>query len=249
MRGWTRDRAQVGEQRRAPCAARAAPAPAAPAPRVPTSGRRPRRAARRRRRGRARAVSGGSGAPVRVDGGAADQRLAAARSSCPYGAPTARRTRTACAVTSGPMPSPGRTAISARITRLASRSARSRLSCASRKPSSSTPFEQAVAREGIDGERRARRRRRGRACCDSRSIVTSAPGLASEQLGASAGSTTTGTSPFLSALFRKMSAIERADHGAEAVVDQRPRRVLARRAAAEVVAGDQHLARRAPPGG
>ena len=32
-----------------------------------------------------------------------------------------------------------------------------------------------------------------------------------------------------------------ADHGAEAILRQRPRRVLARAAAAEVVAGQQHL--------
>ena len=50
------------------------------------------------------------------------------------------------------------------------------------------------------------------------------------------GRTTTGKSPFLSALFRKMSAMEVGHDGAEAGVDERPGRVLAGAAAAEVVA-------------
>jgi hypothetical protein len=42
-----------------------------------------------------------------------------------------------------------------------------------------------------------------------------------------------------------MSAMLGADHGADAEVEQRPGRVLARGAAAEVAPGDQHAAARA----
>ena len=50
-----------------------------------------------------------------------------------------------------------------------------------------------------------------------------------------------GSSEFFSEFCWKMSANAGADHGAEAPLRERPRRVLARAAAAEVIAGQQDL--------
>ena len=59
-----------------------------------------------------------------------------------------------------------------------------------------------------------------------------------------AGSTTIGSTPFLSELLRKMSAKLGREDGLDAPAPERPRRVLARAAGAEVVAGEQDLAGR-----
>ena len=97
-----RARAGGSRRRRAPCAGRAAPARAAPAcPRAP-AGRR-RRGARRRRRGRRRASRRAAAFPGR---GSRCRRTRARSASIP----SASSTRIASAATSGPIPSPGRTA-------------------------------------------------------------------------------------------------------------------------------------------
>ena len=54
---------------------------------------------------------------------------------------------------------------------------------------------------------------------------------------------TIGRTPFLKQLLKKMSANDGRDHAADAEVEQRPGRVLARAAAAEILAGDQDLRR------
>ena len=89
-------------RRRAPCAARSAPARGAPR-RRPTAARRPRRAAPRRRRGTPRGSSGGQRLAERVDRGAAERVLLDV---------DLERQRLehadGLAITSGPIPSPGR---------------------------------------------------------------------------------------------------------------------------------------------
>ena len=76
----------------------------------------------------------------------------------------------------------------------------------------------------------------------SRSTVSRAPGSDSTRfvmVPSSADETWTGSSPFLRALARKMSANELATTTRNPQSHQRPRRVLARGAAAEVVPCDQ----------
>ena len=55
------------------------------------------------------------------------------------------------------------------------------------------------------------------------------------------GGTTIGSSEFFSEFCLKISAKRRADHGAETELRERPRSVLARAAAAEVIARQQDL--------
>ena len=65
-----------------------------------------------------------------------------------------------------------------------------------------------------------------------------------EQPACVAASTTTGSRPFFSAVVSEDVGDLAADHGAEAAIEQRPRRVLARRAAAEIAPADEDRAPR-----
>ena len=87
--------------RRARCRSRSGPA-SGRTRRRPTSARRPRRAAPRRPAARSERL-GRERDPVRVDRGTAERRSSISTSSA-----SASSTRTASAITSGPIPSPGR---------------------------------------------------------------------------------------------------------------------------------------------
>ena len=161
-----------------------------------------------------------------------------------------RSTRTACATISGPMPSPGSTAIfhwnshgfSARLRR--SSKARIFVGVAQRQADLVQPVEQAVLAERIDVEADT-------SCAPSGSPPSARrgrrsswkPGNAATSWNSRSTSTaasTIGRKPFLKLLLKKMSAKRRRDHapGSRSRM-QRPRRVLARRAAAEVLAREQ----------
>ena len=179
------------------------------------------------------------------------RRRSAPRAKSKLVAPARRRPRRSTrtrlrATTSGPMPSPGRTVIFAcmasprhlahgpRAPRL---ERRDRGSCASRKPSSSTPFSRQCRANGSIGnvtrppgsvERLGSPDRRSPRC---------RAGLArSLEPRVRRGVDDDGQQPVLQRVVAEDVGELGADHGAEAVVEQRPRRVLARRAAAEVVA-------------
>ncbi len=220
-------------------AGRADPAPGARARRGrTTAARRRRRAAPRRSSRQASIVRGGSGEPV-ASMAAPPISASVNSNSCSNRVATACSTRTASAVTSGPMPSPPSTAIRAFIAArlLVGRSIAIAV-CASRKPSSSMPLHQAVRAKASIGNVHdcavgQRQRRGGQVDLDL------GAGIARAASDASSSSTTIGSRPFLRLLLRKMSAISVLIDGADAEVEQRPGRVLARRAAAEVAAGDQ----------
>ena len=104
--------------------------------------------------------------------------------------------------------------------------------------------QQAVARERLDRERHRAAVRQRAASWLSRSIVDLDARIARAATRASLRRRRPAAGRSSGELLRKMSAISVLIDGAEAVVEQRPGRVLARGAAAEVAAGDQHLAAR-----
>ena len=240
QRGMQLDGSQVGVDTELAPDAQQVPAPDARARRAPTSDRRSRLAGRRPPRDRRRASASAMGR--RSD---RSRRRRTARR------PTKIRDRTSCATrsstrmpsatTSGPMPSPAMTAIFA-FTRIdfigaPSRTRRSRRS----------------ARAG------SRARRRRSAGSTSRSLragraPTVPSGSVSVVLAMSMSSSAPGLreQPRVRLLVdeqRQQAVLQAvraedvrelgADDGIEAVVLQRPRRVLARRAAAEVATGDE----------
>ena len=150
-------------------------------------------------------VRGGSGDPEASI--AAPPTSASTNSnSRPSCRPSASSTRTASAVTSGPMPSPPSTAMRCVMrARLLVRG--DALALRQQEAELVDAVEQAVAREGVDRERRRCCHRAASSERRSRSISSSAPGLREQRVHASASSTITGTSPFLRLLLRKMSAI------------------------------------------
>src|SRR5262245_24205660 len=164
-----------------------------------------------------------------------------------------RKTCIACATISGPMPSPGRTAIfmSARrsevpgVLRLALRLERADLvRVAQREPDLVEPVEQAVLAELVDVETEALRAIDGRdrlllqinhqsKTGKRRSVVEELVDLGLRQGDRQEA--------VLQRVVLEDLPERRCDYGAEAVVAQRPRRVLARGADAEVLAREQDL--------
>src|SRR5262245_3687583 len=164
-----------------------------------------------------------------------------------------RKTCIACATISGPMPSPGRTAIfmSARrsevpgVLRLALRLERADLvRVAQREPDLVEPVEQAVLAEWVDVETEALRAIDGRdrlllqinhqsKTGKRRSVVEELVDLGLRQGDRQEA--------VLQRVVLEDLPERRCDYGAEAVVAQRPRRVLARGADAKVLAREQDL--------
>src|SRR5690606_28448510 len=190
----------------------------------------------------ASSVAGGSGSPCRSIA-MPPMSCSLNWKSCPWRAPTARSTSTAAAVTSGPMPSPGSTAISARMDLflLVLAFVALDLALAGEQVAQFVhAFEQAGTGECIEREgvrfagRGAQRARRD---IDLEGVIRPLH------------------QPLHHVLFeddREQAVLERvvaedvgdlaADHGAQAEVAQGPGCVLARRAATEIAPRQQDLA-------
>ena len=111
-------------------------------------------------------------------------------------------------------------------------------------------FQQPPAGVGVDLEPITRAP--AEIVCCSRSTVTSVPGSFSSSFHSSSTSswaTCGGQQPALAGVAAEDVGEPRRDHDPEAVVHQRPDRVLARGSGAEVRAGDEHRTRRRRPGG
>ena len=112
------------------------------------------------------------------------------------------------------------------------------------RPMSSKPFSRQYLRNGCDVEARCSRAVGGlTTTCRSRSTVSSIAGegvrLRRTAASTCASGSTIGSRPFLKQLLKKMSAKLGAIIARKPYCSQRPRRVLARRAAAEVLAREQ----------
>src|SRR5664279_1349001 len=188
-------------------------------------------------------VSSGSGFPV-ASMAAPPISADVVSNECPHRSATASSTRTPCATTSGPMPSPGSSAIFARI------SVRSRARALvggdlhflrGEIAELVDTLEHAVAREGIDGEVETltarecerlrfeidREARRWLACDQRRDALDD--GLRQRD----------GKKPVAERVVAEDVRELAAHHGAKAVAEERPRRMLARGTAAEVLSGHQ----------
>jgi hypothetical protein len=105
------------------------------------------------------------------------------------------------------------------------------------------PVQQAMLAERIDLEGDGFAVRAGDDWFSRSTVSTAfAPRSASSiSLSTSSCGRAIGRMPFLKQLLKKMSAKGRRDHAADAEIQQRPGRVFARRAAAEIVARDEDL--------
>ncbi len=110
--------------------------------------------------------------------------------------------------------------------------------------------EHAVLGEGIDGEFIRRAVRRDDDLRREVDLHPAAAGMRHDrilQCRDRAAGRTIGSSPFFRAFEKKMSPKEGADNGTDAVIVKRPHRMLARRAAAEILLCDQDRVRRGRP--
>ena len=136
-----------------------------------------------------------------------------------------------------------RRSLTARAARpaVSSRTRESPSACCSVRPISSRPFSRQCLRNGSTSNAKTARRRSSTTTCRSRSMMSLKPGKAA-----------IGEQPIdlrlrqhdrqqavLEAVVVEDVGVRRRDHRAEAVVGERPRRVLARAAAAEVAAREQ----------